>query len=97
MSEQPRQRRKPVGQAVREHAPWMPCEFTEEEAGALKALQRGDAQPHMQQLALRTIIEKVCDTYGLGWHPTNDHEASFAAGRRFSGLQIVKALNLNIK
>lgn len=75
----------------------MPVEFTEEEAGAIKALQRGDAQPHMQQIALRCFIEKICDTYGLGWHPTGDHESSFAAGRRFAGTQTVKALNLNIK
>lgn len=75
----------------------MPVEFTEEEVGALKALERGDAQPHMQQNALRCIIEKVCETYGLGWHPGSEQEAHFAAGRRFAGLQIVKALNINVK
>lgn len=74
----------------------MPVAFTEEEAGALKALQRGDAQPHMQQTALKCIVEKVCDTYGLGWHPAGPHDSSFAAGRRFPGLQIVKALNTPI-
>ena len=97
MSEQPRPRRKPVAQAIRDHAPWMPVEFTEEEVGALKALQRGDAQAHMQQAALKCIVEKVCDTYGLGWHPGSEQEAHFAAGRRFAGLQVVKALNINVK
>lgn len=97
MSEQPKPRRKPVSQAVYEHAPWMPVQFTPEELGSLKALQRGDAQAHLQQLALKTIIEKCCDTYGLGWHPTSEQEAHFAAGRRFAGLQIVKALNINPK
>lgn len=86
-----------MSQAVREHAPWMPVEFSEEEAGALKALQRGDAQPHMQKLALKCLIEKVCDTYGLGWHPGSEQDAHFAAGRRFAGLQIVKALNIDVK
>lgn len=75
----------------------MPVTFTLEEAGALQALQHGKADPHQQQIALKCLVERVCDTYGLGWHPTNDHEASFAAGRRFAGTQIVKALNVNLK
>jgi hypothetical protein len=90
-------KRKPIALAVREHAPWMPVEFTEEEAGAIKCLQRGDAPPHVQQLALKCIVERICDTYGMGWHPASPHEASFAAGRRFAGLQVVKALNVDIK
>ena len=97
MAEQPRPQRKPVAHAIRDHAPWMPVEFTEEEVGALKALQRGDAQPHMQQAALRCIVEKVCEAYGLGWHPGSEQDAHFAAGRRFAGLQIVKALIVNMK
>lgn len=95
MSEQPR--KKPAPQVVREHAPWMPVTFTLEEAGALQALQHGRAEAHQQQIAMKCIVEKVCDTYGLGWHPGSEQEAHFAAGRRFAGLQVVKALNINLK
>lgn len=74
----------------------MPPKWDIEDAGALQALARGDAPPNQQQRALKFIIETVCETYGLGWHPSGPHEASFAAGRRFPGLQIVKLLRLNL-
>lgn len=45
---------------------------------------------------MKWIIENACDTYGLGWHPGGPHESSFVAGRRFSGLQIVKAIKVNV-
>lgn len=97
MAEQPTPRRKPVAQALKENAPWMPPTWDEADVGALQALQIGKAEPHQQQRALKFIIETICDTYGLGWHPSGPHEASFAAGKRWPGTQIVKFLNLNMK
>lgn len=74
----------------------MPVKWEPADVGALQSLQRGDAPPEVQQRALKFIIERVCDTYGLGWFPTGPHEASFAAGRRFAGTEIVKLLNINL-
>lgn len=74
--------------------PWLPVDYEDSEIYALKQLAGGTADARMQVKALKAIVEKVCGTYDLGWHPNGDHESSFAAGRRFAGLQIVKAVNL---
>lgn len=63
---------------------------------AVQAVAEGTASQLQQQRALRWIIEQACETYGLGWHPGGPHEASFVAGRRFGGMQIVKALKINV-
>lgn len=73
---------------------WLPVEFEAADINALKALQAGTATPEQQKRALDVFINKVCGTYELGWHPQDDHQASFAAGRRFAGMQTVKALKL---
>lgn len=77
--------------------PWLPVEFELADIGAIKALQAGTASAEQQRRALDVFINKVCATYDLGWHPENDHQASFAAGRRFAGMQTVKALHLTRK
>lgn len=79
----------------KDRPPFAPAEFEAAELSAIQALERGTADEGQQKRALKTIIEKCCDTYGLGWHPDGDHAASFVAGRRFAGLQIVKALKIN--
>ena len=70
-----------------------PYELTD--IGAIKALSTGTANEGQQQRALRWIIEVVCGTYDLSYRPTSDRETVFAEGRRFVGLNIVKALNLD--
>lgn len=89
-------KRKLLSDALAEHAPWMPVKWEPEDAGALQALSRGDAAPHQQTRALKFIIEKVSDAYGMGWYPTGPHEASYAAGRRYTGIEIVKLLKINL-
>lgn len=95
MAEQPR-RAKPAKLAADENAPWKPPQWTEEAIGAVQALHRGDAQPHQQKLALDFIVRVLSDNGGLGWHPTSPHEASFAAGRRYPGVEIAKAIKINL-
>ena len=67
------------------------------DAGALQAMQRGDASPHQQQRALDYIIRALAGTYDLSFRPDSERETSFAEGRRFVGLQIVKLLNLKLE
>lgn len=62
---------------------------------AVQALARGDASPHQQQEALRWIIEQAAGTYDLSFTPDSDRGTSFAEGRRFVGLQIVKLTKLD--
>jgi hypothetical protein len=65
--------------------PFLPASYELADITSVQALAAGTADAHQQQRAVRWIIEAVCDTYGLGWHPDGDHASSFVAGRRFSG------------
>lgn len=72
--------------------PWEPKQYELGDIAAVQAVALGKADKDQQQRALRWIVEQVCGTYDLGWHP---EYADFAAGLRFAGLQIVKATKLN--
>ena len=77
-------------------APWYPPEYEKADIRALKNLAAGTASPEQQQRAMKWIIERACATYDLSYRPTSDRDTSFAEGRRFVGLQIVKALKLDL-
>lgn len=83
-------------QAVAPPPPFLPAPYELADLSAVQAVARGEADGQQQKRALKWIIEQACDTYGLGWHPDGPHAASFVAGRRFSGMQVVKAVNVNI-
>lgn len=78
-------------------APYAPPDYTIKDVGAIQALQRGDAPAHQQQRALKFIIETLCGAYDLSYRPGSDRDTTFAEGRRFVGLQIVKLLHLNLQ
>lgn len=75
--------------------PWLNAELDYDDAMAVRALKAGNASGGQQQRALRWIVDAACGTYDLGWHPSGPHEASFSAGRRFAGSQVVRAMNIN--
>lgn len=62
---------------------------------AFQALARGDCPAHLQQRALRWVIENAAATYDLSFRPGSERETCFAEGRRFVGLQIVKMLKID--
>ncbi len=68
----------------------------QDDARALRALQRGDATPEQQGLALHVIVNKFCRTHDLQYIPGDTHASAFLSGRAFPGAQILKALNLPI-
>jgi len=76
--------------------PWVPPAWTNEDAGAIQALIRGEAQPHQQQRAIKYIVEALCGAYDLSFRPSGDRDTTFAEGRRFVGLQIVKLSKINV-
>lgn len=76
--------------------PHQPAKYHLADLSAVQALAAGKATAEQQKRALRWIVEDVCLTYDLGWHPEGAHAASFVAGRRFAGLQIVKAATINV-
>lgn len=72
-----------------------PPDYELADVEAFQALARGDCSPHLQQRALRWVIESAAATYDLSFRPGSERETCFAEGRRFVGLQIVKMLKLD--
>lgn len=75
--------------------PWLPPDYELADVVAVQACAAGTADEHQQRRAMKWIVETACGAYDIGWHPSGDHEASFAAGRRFPGLAIIKATLIN--
>ncbi len=73
---------------------WHPPEYDVADVHAVRALETGNANPDQQKRALGWIIRNGCGTYDLSFRPESDRETSFAEGRRFVGLMIVKLLNM---
>lgn len=86
--------RKPAGLPAWE--PWKPAEWTVQDAGAIQALQRGDATPDQQQHALKFIVNSLAATYDGSFRPgaDGDRVTAFAEGKRHVGLAIVKLANI---
>ena len=96
---EPRKRFKPIREALEDSAPWKPAEWGPSDAGAIQALMRGDAPPHLQQRALDFIITKLCRTYDMPYRPgDNDgrRDTDFALGMQWVGQQIVKLTKVRI-
>lgn len=81
--------------ATRADGPHIPPPYDLADAGAIQALQRGDASPDQQQRALRWVIERASGAYEFQFYPS-DRETAFALGRGFVGQQIVKLLKLDL-
>ena len=82
-------------QAIEDHAPWKPASFEDADAAALQAVAHGMASPDQQKRAITWLIEKGAATYDMTYRPgalEGERDTSFAEGRRFVGLQVVKLL-----
>lgn len=77
-------------------APWKPTEWEPADVAAIQALVRGDASPEQQRRAIDYIIKDIAGTYDMSYRPESDRDTAFAEGKRFVGLQLVKAVNLNL-
>lgn len=79
-----------------EYQPFYPAPYDEKITGAVKALAAGNANAGQQKLALNWIINAVCGTYDLSYRPgaDGDRNTTFAEGKRFVGMQIVKQTKL---
>ncbi len=74
---------------------WLPAPYEIADLTAVKALAAGTADAQQQKRALDWILIQVCGTYEMSYRPESDRDTAFAEGRRFVGLQIVKALHIN--
>ena len=79
------------------HAPpFLRCEWDIPVVSAVQALERGEATPEQQKTAITWIINHAAATYGQSFQLEGDRETSFAEGRRFVGLVLVKLLKLSV-
>jgi hypothetical protein len=76
-------------------APYIPAPWEPADVSAIQALHRGDASPDQQKRALDYIIS-LAGTYDLSYRPDSDRDTTFAEGKRWVGLQIVKLVKLNL-
>lgn len=90
----PQQLKKPKG--LPKSDPWMPPHWEIEDAGALQALMRGEAEPHQQQRAMRYIVESLAATYDMSFRPKSERDTCFAEGKRFVGNRIVFLTKVNL-
>lgn len=71
-----------------------PAVWSDADCYAFKALAAGNASEAQQRRALAWLINDAARTYDVSFSPASDRETSFAEGRRFVGLQVVKLLNM---
>lgn len=76
--------------------PWMPAEWAPVDAAAIQAVAAGRANEDQQRRAMRFIVDRLCGTYDLSYRSEHPNDTSFAEGKRFVGLQIVKFINLSL-
>lgn len=76
--------------------PWLPPEWEPPDLRAVQQVWAGTASPEQQQRAMRWIAFTLADKDGMGWHPQDAHLADFAAGRRWVGRELTKALMINV-
>lgn len=75
--------------------PHIPAKYDVLHVAAFQALQRGEADPHQQQQALKWLIEEAAGTYQFHFYP-DDRATAFALGKAFVGQAIVKLLSLDL-
>jgi hypothetical protein len=83
-------RAKPIGPDA---LPWVPPPLTKAEVHAIRALAKGAANEG-QQLTAWDFLMKLTGVRDLEFRP-DERAATFASGKRFVGLQLVKPLTLH--
>ena len=77
-------------------AAWAPPPYEPIDIASIQALAHGVANEQQQARALKWIIEILCGTYDLSFRPDSERETAFAEGRRFVGLNLVKAMKMDL-
>lgn len=84
----------------RQGDPWESTPYEDADIAAIKALHAGTANEGQQKRALEWILVDACRIRDLDWRPggqEGDRASSFAAGKRYVGLQIAKLMLLRPK
>lgn len=83
--------------AKRRDPAWVPADYELRDIDAMRALAAGEASKQEQIRALDWIIKNAAGTYDISFRSDadgGDRDTSFAEGRRFVGLQVVKLINM---
>jgi hypothetical protein len=96
MKEQPKEKRGAMPRGLPKAHPWHPADYEPEDAYAVQAVMAGRASVDQQLRAMRFIVERICGTYDLSFRPEDPQHTTFAEGKRFVGLQLVKFARLNL-
>lgn len=81
---------------VDKSSPFVPADYTIEDVYALQALAGGAATPEQQARAILWIVWAVARTGDLECRAT-ERDSTFAGGKRFIGLQILKLVNMPVE
>lgn len=76
--------------------PHLRCDWDTPTVAAAQALQRGDASPEQQKQFMNWLVNTAAGTYNQSYQETGDRDTTFAEGRRFVGLAVVKLLHLSL-
>lgn len=78
------------------NAPHSAAPFTQMQQIALHQLAKGVATAEQQIMALEWIVQSNCRAYDVSYRHGDAYGTTFAEGRRFPGLQIIRLLTLPI-
>jgi hypothetical protein len=70
--------------------------LSKDEVLALQAVWDGNADPFQQRLALGVICNKFSRPNDLLYVPGEPDQTTFLNGRAFTGMQVLKILNINV-
>ena len=74
------------------------ADYTKADVIAIQALFAGVADAEQQKRDMDFIVNKICRTYDLTYRPHGDtHASAFAAGRAYSGQQLVTFLKMSAR
>lgn len=87
-----------VNQALADRAPWRPPVLTPAQVGAIKAISRGQAEPHQQTLAFQFMVD-LCHNGGAHYFPgpQGQRDTDFALGRAWVGQQLVTMVKMIVR
>jgi len=72
-----------------------PAAYNKRLVHALQAMEKGEANAGQQTDILKWLLTEATRSYDMSYRPNDPTSTSFAEGRRFVGLQVVKLLKLN--
>ena len=89
--------KRSAAEVLLDNAPWKPPPWDLADANAIRALEKGTANPDQQKRALRYITSILCGLDDWPYRPgESDRDTNIALGRQFVGHMILKFLRIDL-